>query len=148
MRKESMWGSLPLGRDSLCNLAGPPVPGAHVFFTQHDKRLRPHCCRCSVAQSCLTLCDPMDCSPPGFSAQGVFQARTREWVSISSSRGSSWPRDWTHVSCIAGGFFACWAIREAHLTNKTQSCSPRTLDGWKFKKKIHMQCKGIPLLLY
>ena len=49
-------------------------------------------------QSCLTLCDPMDCSPPGFSVHGIHQARILEWVAISSSRGSSWPSDWTHVS--------------------------------------------------
>ena len=42
---------------------------------------------CSVAQSCLTLCDPMDCSPPGSSVYGIFQARILEWIAISSSRG-------------------------------------------------------------
>ena len=43
----------------------------------------------------------MDCSPPGSSVHGIFQARILEWVAISSSKGSSWPRDWTHVSCIS-----------------------------------------------
>ena len=52
------------------------------------------------AQSCLTLCYPMDCSPQGSSVYGISQARILEWVAISSSRGSSWPRDRTHVSCI------------------------------------------------
>ena len=144
----SMWGPHPLWRDSLCGPARPHVPGAHVSLTQCNKRLSPHCWWCSVAQSCLTLCDPRDQSPSGFSVHGIFQARILEWVSISSSRGSSWPRNRTCVSWIAGGFSTCWAIRKAHLTNKTQSCSPRTPDGWKLKKKIHMQCKGIPLLLY
>ena len=46
-----------------------------------------------VAQSCLTLCDPMDCSPPGSSVHGILQARTLEWVAMPSSRGSSQPRD-------------------------------------------------------
>ena len=46
-----------------------------------------------VAQSCLTLCDPMDCSPLGSSVLGILQARILEWVAISSSRGSSGPRD-------------------------------------------------------
>ena len=46
---------------------------------------------CLVAQSCPTLCDPVDCSPPGFSAHGILQARILEWVAISFSRGSSWP---------------------------------------------------------
>ena len=46
----------------------------------------------------------MDCSPPGSSVHGILQARILEWVAMSSSRGSSWPRDWTQVSCIAGRF--------------------------------------------
>ena len=45
-----------------------------------------------VAQSCLTLCDPMDCSPPGFSVHGIFQAWILEWGAVSFSRGSSWHR--------------------------------------------------------
>ena len=55
-----------------------------------------------VAQSC-----------PGFSVHRIFQARVLEWVAISFSRGSSWPRDWTQVSCIAGRCFTLWATREA-----------------------------------
>ena len=53
-----------------------------------------------VAQAYPTLCDPMDCRPPGSSVHGILQARTSEWVAISFSTGSSWPRDWTRVSCI------------------------------------------------
>ena len=49
-------------------------------------------------QWCQTLCNPVDCSPPGFSVHGVLQARILEWVIMPSSRGSSWSRDWTHVS--------------------------------------------------
>ena len=52
-------------------------------------------------QSCLTLCDPMDCSLPGSSDQGIFQARTLEWVALPSFRGSSWCRDRTWVSYIS-----------------------------------------------
>ena len=58
-----------------------------------------------VSQSYPTLCDPMDCSPPGSSVCGILQARILEWVAISSSRGSSQRRDQTCVSCIAGRFF-------------------------------------------
>ena len=47
----------------------------------------------------------MDCSPPGSSVRGILQSRILEGVAISSSRGSSRPRNWTHVSCLAGGFF-------------------------------------------
>ena len=53
-----------------------------------------------VAQSCLTLCDLMHCSLRGSSGHGILPARTLEWVAISSSRGSSCPRDGTHVCCI------------------------------------------------
>ena len=65
----------------------------------------------SVAQSCLTLCDPMDCSLPGVSLHGILQARVLEWVAISFSRGSSQPRDRTWVSRIAGKRFTIWATR-------------------------------------
>ena len=58
-----------------------------------------------VAELCPTLCDPMDCSPPGSSVHGILQARILEWVAISFSRGSSQPRDQTQVSCIAGRHF-------------------------------------------
>ena len=51
-----------------------------------------------VTQSCPTLCDPMD-----YTVYGILQARILEWVAIPFSRGSSWPRDWTQVPCIAGG---------------------------------------------
>ena len=58
-----------------------------------------------VAQSCPTLCNSMDCSPSGSSVHGILQERVLEWVAIPFSRGSSWPRDWTWISCIAGRFF-------------------------------------------
>ena len=68
-----------------------------------------------VAQSCPTLCNPMDCSLPVSSIHGIFQARVLEWVAISFSRGSSQPRDWAQVSCIAGRRFIIWATREAQI---------------------------------
>ena len=69
-----------------------------------------------VAQSCLTFCDSMDCSPPGSFVHGILQARILEWVAMSFSRGSSQPRDWTQVSQTAGRFFTVWA------TWKVQGC--------------------------
>ena len=66
-----------------------------------------------VTQSCPTLCDHMDCSPPGSSVHGILQARILEWVDILLSRGPSWPRNQTQVSCIAGRFLICRAIRKA-----------------------------------
>ena len=61
-------------------------------------------CTCSVSQSYLTLCDPIKCGPTASSIHGISQARILERVVISSSRGSSWPMDWTCVSwvCYAG----------------------------------------------
>ena len=64
-----------------------------------------------VAQSCPTLCNPMDCSLPGSSVHRIFQAIVLEWVSISFSRGSSRPRDWTQVSSIVDRRFTMWATR-------------------------------------
>ena len=58
-----------------------------------------------VAQSCLTLCDPMDCSQPGSSVHGIFQAWILEWVAVSFSRESFQPRDWTHISRVP--FIGC-----------------------------------------
>ena len=63
------------------------------------------CGKVEAAQSCLILCSPMDCSPPGSSVHGISQARIQEWVAISFSRGPSRPRYWTQVFSIAGWFF-------------------------------------------
>ena len=62
-----------------------------------------------VAQSCPTLCDPRDCSLPGSSVHGIFQARVKEWVAISFSRASSRSGDRTQVSHIAGRCFTLWS---------------------------------------
>ena len=82
-------------------------------------------CLCMCAQSCRTLCNPVDCSPPGFSVHGIPQTKTLEWVAISSSRGSSRLRDQTPVSwapCFAVGFFTTeplgsltWALKSGNL---------------------------------
>ena len=59
-------------------------------------------CMCSKSShSCLTLCDPMDCNLPGSSVHRILQARIPEWVATTSSRGSSWPRDRTCISCVS-----------------------------------------------
>ena len=64
-----------------------------------------HVCACMCvhvrAQSCATLCNPMDCSPPGSSVHGIAQERILEWIAISSSSRSSQSRDQTHVSCVS-----------------------------------------------
>ena len=66
-----------------------------------------------IAQSCPTLCDSMNCSPPLSCVHGILQARILEWVAMPSSRGSSWPKNWTRVSYFTGRFFTNWATREA-----------------------------------
>ena len=72
----------------------------------------------SLTRSCPTLCNPMDCSPPGFFVHGILQARILEWVAISFSRGSSWPRDQTQVSHIVGRRFNLWATKDGQYWNQ------------------------------
>ena len=62
-----------------------------------------------VTQSSVTLCNPMDCSLRGSSIHGTLWARILDWVAKASSRGTSWPRDPTQVSCIVSRFFTIWA---------------------------------------
>ena len=69
-----------------------------------------------AAQSGPTLCDPVDCSPPGSSVHGILQARVLEWVAIPFSRGSSWARDWTLASHIVGRPVTLWTTWEAQLS--------------------------------
>ena len=89
-------------------------------------------CMCSVIQSCLTLCDPMDCSPPGSSVHGIFLARILEWVAISYSRGFSQPRDQTAslaYSALAGRLFTTrttWEAPQSQLYHHRQESHPLT----------------------
>ena len=83
-----------------------------------------------VVQSCPTLCDPVDCSLPGSFLHRILQARILEWVAISFSRGSSWPRDRTGVSRIAGRRFNLWATREGQ-SEVTQLC-PTLCDSMDY----------------
>ena len=84
-----------------------------------------------LAQTCPTLCDPMDGSPPGSSVYGALQARILEWVAIPFSRGSSPPRGRTQVRCSAGRFSTVWANRgsKSHITFLKSSFSKIPL-GW------------------
>ena len=88
-----------------------PIPGPGIML-----------CRSLVAQSCPTLCDPVDCSPPGSSVPGILQARMLERVAISFPRGSSRPRDQTHICCTAGRF-----LTTELLIHKTQIISGHLL---------------------
>ena len=88
-----------------------------------------------AAQSCPTLCNPMDFSLPGSSVHGILQARILEWVAIAFSGGSSQPRDWTPVSLIAGGFLTIWATRETHIFKKAlKKNGLRDMQIWRCLK--------------
>ena len=103
----------------------------------------PPTCIVPVAQWCPTLCNPMDCSPPGSSVHGISQTRILEGVVIPSSRGSSQPRDRTQVSHIVGGFFTDWATREAQ---KYWSGSPSLIQGFfptQEWNRGHLHCRQI-----
>ena len=73
-------------------------------------KVKPERKKVKVTQLCPTLCHPKD-----YRVHGILQARILEWVAFPFSRGSSWPRSWTWVSCIADIFFTKWAIREAYI---------------------------------
>ena len=102
-RLPGVWGKSPWQRDEVC-LSPDQIPLSFVIPSLVSES------KSEVAQSCPTLCDPVDCSPPGSSVHGILQARMLEWVAISFSRGSSWPGDQTQVSCITGRGFI---LREA-----------------------------------
>ena len=86
-------------------------------------------CLCELFLSCCIFvellsriwlfCNPMDCSPPGSSVHGISQARILEWAAVSLSRGSSWPRDWTRVSCLANRFFTTEPPGKPHFLSCT-----------------------------
>ena len=114
----------------------------------------PICCYCLVAQSCPALCDPVDCSPPGSSVHGILQARILESVAVSSSRGSSWPRDRTWVSCIAGGFFTSagmpfpphyWVIHKASRKTGTQQGDMSATDRGHVNNEVCTFCPGFSM---
>ena len=82
---------------------------------------------CSVSRLYLSLCDPMDCSPPGSSVHGIAQARILEWAAIPFSRGSSWPRDWGWISYIAADFISWWAAAPGLWEPPASPSSPAAL---------------------
>ena len=112
-RKDSLMGRdivLP-SRPAFRQRLSKPELGRKKSLREQRKcfpRLRDFVCVCVcvlVSQSRPTLWNPMNCGSPGPSVHGILQARILEWVAIPFSRGCSQPRDWTQVSCIAGGFF-------------------------------------------
>ena len=111
----------------------------HILFKHENYFI---CClwlsaKWSRAQSCLTLCDPMDCSPPGSSVHGILQARVPEWGTIAFSRRSSRPRDGTWVSRIVGRCFTVWVTREVCLW-----LTHSKIIKWKYHNNKLMLEKG------
>ena len=96
------------------------------------------------ARSSPTLCDPVDCIPPGSSVHGILQARILDWVAMPSSRASLWHRNWTQVFFIGGRFFTLWATKEASKNTGLgchfllQEISPT--QGISLKKKKKEAC--------
>ena len=86
------------------------------------------CCCSLVAKSCQTLYDSMDCSPPSSSVHGISQARILELIAISFSKRSSWPRDQSHVSCLAGRFFTTEPPGKPNRLSFYPKVSKRTLN--------------------
>ena len=78
---------------------------------------------------CLTLCDPMDCSPSASSVHGILQARILEWVAMPSSMGSSPPRDQTHVSYVSS---------TGRLISKLL-CLPDGLEGLNYYNEYNFE---------
>ena len=85
-----------------------------------------HIYMCSGSRSCLTLCGSLDCSLPGSSVHGIFQARILKWVAISSSMGSFWPRDQTPISCTDRWVLYDWAEKELYI------------GGSRVSKRLHL----------
>ena len=104
-------------------------------------------CRCrglttklySVPPLCPTLCDPLDCSPPGSSVHGISQASILEEVVISFSRGSSWPMDQTWVSCIRIFFFLFFFFASEFSTAQGVGAPNPTL----FKSQLHRKSASL-----
>ena len=82
------------------------------------------CSESEISSVCPTRCNPMD-----YTVHGILQARILEWAALPFSRGSSQPRDWTQVSCIAGGFFTSWVTREA--------------QKWKCESEVAQSCQTL-----
>ena len=101
-----------------------------------------HAHACSIAQAFQTLCNPMDCKLSNSSFHGISQARILEWVAMPSSRGSSRPREWTHVSCIScdtAGFLSAESPGKPclHYTVVQYSCLENPMDWGAWWAAVH-----------
>ena len=106
-----------------------------------------HCCLRTtilmlVAQSCPTLFDSIDYSPPVSFVHGIVQARILQWVAIPFSKGSSWPRDGTWESCISGRFFIIWATNKGEVL-VTMNISTCQNPSWHRDPRSYYQCSWV-----
>ena len=135
------WASEPPGTFSgsypfICFSPPPPfsmkkkkknLENREPFLIQYSKHLKQSFEKFTLwtsaksLQSCLTLCDSMDYSPPGFSVHEILQARILEWVAMPLSRGSSGPRDRTSVSWIGGRFFTTEPLGKPNIVMKVNA---------------------------
>ena len=107
-------------------------------FSVHGKpRDIKHACTCSVAQSCLTLCDSMDCSPPNFCSWN-FPGKNSAADSISFSMGSCQPRDWTHISCIGRWILYHWATWERDTKYRLRNTQKWNIWILKFREELRL----------
>ena len=107
-------------------------------WTRRPHLTPPHPLAWACLLSCFShvrLCDPVDCSPPGFSAHGILQARILEWVATSSSRGSFWIRDGTHISYIS-----CIGRQILHHEPSERPPSPPPWRNWVYRTGGIIQC--------
>ena len=120
--RQEYWSGLPLpspiSLSTYIYIYQSIDPSVYIYMVS----LNPHgCMNAKLLQSCLTLCNPMDCHPWGSSVHGIVQARILEWITTPSSRGSSPSKDWTLVfcgSCRAGRFFTAEPTREVLSPHK------------------------------
>ena len=99
-----------------------------------------------VSPSCLILCDTKDYNPPGSSVHGISQARILDWVAIPFYRGSSRPRDWTWVSCLAGGFFTIWAATRQAQPGLGSHFSHHSLNISGFSTSYYQQVTSLQII--
>ena len=142
-----------VGKESTCNAGGAmqPCQILWIIWKKHsqaqevdvdlNQRFGNAFQFSSVAQMCPTLCDPMDCSPLDSSVPGILQTRILEWVAMPFPRGSSPPRDWTHISHISCIVPLCPLCLYAMSTMDVCLCprappgKPVILQPWVFERE-------------
>ena len=144
----STWCCQGLWDTSSCATSTPGLHWDKPKSSRADSGANPcvwlTCSELKVPQSCPTLCNPME-----YMVHGILQARILEWVAFPFSRGSSQPRNQTWVSCIAGGFFTHWAIKEAQ--NWSKWCEINSSDEFtEISLFAHLFCylPSVDILLY